>query len=238
MLDREGHQKDFRPAVLDLTSEKGITDELALAKHGVLGIAIPDLRSDTSFSRQMHQVTRGSPDAFVAAYRSGVPLLVAVRAFYEAMDTPAPLLETVDTGGRWCDRYTTEDIRRIRDDEVKRITQVLAGANVVIIDDYFEHGSTLRYSSNILRAAGTESIKALCGQWYRKIDQTDDRRLNTSIDDLLVRWSPLMTMIGHEAAKVAPSTEERTLQEILENDPRGWIRESLDFSIANHYIST
>ena len=77
MIDKEGHQKDFRPAVLDLTREKDITDELCLAKHGIIG-TMPDLWADTSFSRQMHQVTRNQPDAFVAPYRSGIPLLAAV----------------------------------------------------------------------------------------------------------------------------------------------------------------
>lgn len=236
MIDKEGHQKDFRPAVLDLTREKDITDELCLAKHGIIG-TMPDLWADTSFSRQMHQVTRNQPDAFVAPYRSGIPLLAAVRAFYEAMDKPTPLFETIDTGGRWCDTYTAGDVRTIQDNEVKRLAKVVAGARVVIIDDYFESGLTLRLSSDILRSAGAESIKALCGQWYRKIDETNDRRLNTSIGDLLVYKSSLMTMIGQEAAEVEPSTQECTLQEVLANDSHSRIRrQSFDYYTAQHYI--
>ena len=236
MVDAEGHQKDFRPAVLDLTKPEYITDELCLAQQGILG-TFSELQSDTSFARQMHLLVKDKPDAFIAIHRSGVPILDAVKSFYETLGLGVPVLDTVDPGGRWC-TYGVRERQTLHNSETVRLGNIIAGANVAIVDDFFEHGSTLRISSNIIRNAGAQSIKALCGRWYRKIDQTNDRKANTTSDILRGRWSALMRNIGIASAAVDPSSNARSLQEVLANDPDGYIRDSFDFYINEHFIST
>ncbi len=217
MLDKEGHQADYRTSIINFNSSKRVRDEVFVAKVGVVAFD-SDYRSDTSFTQQMHEVDKNRPDAVIATYRSAVPILSAIQGYYDELGVPVPILGHVDVSRELADSYhwSSDQETRTRDNEISRLAKIVAGCNVVVIDEFLSSGSAISTAAEIAQAAGVASVRGIAGHWYRKIPTTPELYDPAAIK---ATYHTFMHTVGVSAAQI-PRQESKpvlTVKQVTNN---------------------
>ncbi len=214
MLDQEGHQASQRLGLIHLSSDN-IHDEILAAR---VGVQSPAYYSDTSFSQQMHFANSSSnPDVILATYRSAVPVLVAVQGYYEGSGLHVPVLAHVEAS--FMKRVEWPDHRALRQAEIERLSELLCSKSVMIIDQTFGGGGTLKRASQIATAAGATSVIGMVGYWYGSLMSVQHEE--TSFPPAETLWhgehEAFMYEVGRAAAEVAidPKDKAPTLEKVV-----------------------
>lgn len=198
MLDEDGHQANLRLNIVDLLGDR--RRELIAANVGVHRV-IEELLCDTSFAQQMHAVYAQRPDSILATFRSAAPTLWAVKAFYDSAGIPTPQLDVVDVSRELhSDRGATDKQLMAKfENETHRLSNIVFGRHVVVIDEYYEHGTALWRAGRIVQNAGAVSVHGMLGRWYKTISDNLRER-----DAVIAAHRDFMTDIGHLAADISP----------------------------------
>lgn len=212
MVDSEGHQANFGSSVMNLLSEGNtFFDQETL--NGRLHSYMDEYRGDTSFSQQMHEImtsNRLPPDVILATQRSAVPVLDAVEGYCAELDICLPVLETIDVSRESVGRFykTTSEIREEQkkkaEYEIGRLSGILPGAKVAIIDEFCSTGSALWQAGYIAENAGATEIAGIVGYWYRKIPQ----QLPNNPEVIRETYRDFMFKIGQLAAQTPKQTKK------------------------------
>jgi phosphoribosylpyrophosphate synthetase len=214
MLDQEGHQANQRLGLIHLSGDN-LHDELLAAK---VGVQSPAYYTDTSFSQQMHSAnSASSPDVILATYRSAVPVLAAVQGYYEGSNRRVPVLSHVEAS--FMKRVEWHGHEALRQAEIERLSELVCNKSVLVIDQTFGNGGTLKRAGKIATAAGAASVIGMVGYWYGNL--MDERHEETPFPPAESLWhgehEAFMYKVGRAAAEVAIDRKDTapTLEEVI-----------------------
>lgn len=201
MLDKEGHQSSHRLGLIDFTNSTTTIEGLIAANVGVISLISGDDLTDNSFAQQMHLANAWKPDVVVTTYRSAMPVLNALRGYYDALGVSAPLLEHVDVSRRH--RRSNFDYDMLFVTESNRLRKTVEGARTLVIDQYFNSGRSLYEAGRICAAAGSTAITGMAGYWYGDVyDQPVDHSTYPDAATVSMLHAEFMYQIGIQAAEI------------------------------------
>lgn len=201
MLDKEGHQSGYRLNLIDFTDRTSTVEGLVGANIGVHNLISGEDLTDNSFAQQMHLAAAREPDVIVATYRSALPILNAIRGYYDACGRPVPILEYVDVSRRH--RETHFNFDGLFQTESDRLNRVVEGARTLVIDQYFNSGHSLRDSAKILTVAGASAVTGIVGHWYGDLlDESASRPTYPAAGTVTRLHANFMYQVGLQAAAV------------------------------------
>lgn len=148
------------------------------------------------------------PDIILFPYKSAVPVVDSVRAYYEELGLPLPDLAVVNTKednrideyedrGRFGVRRSSSVSDAILEREVPSLIPLVEGKSVAIIDHYIESMATLLRAEHIARSAGARFVnRPFAANWYHRARAED-----IDFENLSSIHSEHMRNIGHAAAQ-------------------------------------
>jgi hypothetical protein len=152
------------------------------------------------------------PDAFLFTVFSAIPVVDAIKAYYEELGQPPPELVPA-LGKRPVYRYSKILKQQIANRE-SFLGSSVAGATVAIIDQYVDKGETVNVAAASAYEAGAVACYAVTKhtQWYERTSYRPDKRSNRHnalLRDSIDRMSSpimsdrvLMRRIGLATARV------------------------------------
>lgn len=164
---------------------------------------LPLHKYDTSFTRQINEVysqESPEPDVVFGTVKSGIPPLDAVRGFLDARNMPHPLFLPMHVNQWFSFQYYSPDIFNVAAHYrgsvwAGKLKPVLAGANVLVIEEFVRTGHTLEVCGRIAQMAGAASVIGLRGRWY-----DNAYRQHIDMKSLSSKHVSFMRRIGQQAA--------------------------------------
>lgn len=178
------------------------------------------IRVQRSFGGNMAKMLLSHPDVFLFTHKSAIPLADSVRGYYEEIGVKVPEFGVVNTKdedgaseeytrGTWnweqsARHYDFDSVRRdvvvVR--EVRKLTDLLQGRSVAIIDQMISEGVTIRTAMDIADEAGAVIVsRPEDAKWYN-----DAREKDIDFQALSSTHKEFLTRVGRSAAQVDVTT--------------------------------
>lgn len=181
--------RSTNPAVLSENPERP-SAACYLEASRDLSLLFQDHRFDTSFTRQIKDVTRDyeilskdlvePPGVFLFTAFSAIPFADMVRSYYSAAGESLPQIGHIRASRR--KSWATEEAQHR---EASRLLNMVDECNhICVVEEYVSRGQTLKLASNILSLAGVEHVTAIRGRWDSDRNSPREVKLHKMSSDL------------------------------------------------------
>ena len=157
-----------------------------------------DTGDDTSLpSLMMALHDNNPPDVYALTAMSAIPVADALRGYYGELGLPEPSIVAVHANKTISRAPADTQICAVKK-EVERLTPLVGGRTVALIDQYVATGGTLRLARYMLHKAGAKRTRSDSRtRWYDQAARGD-----VDVENLTSTHADLMHAIGKQAAKI------------------------------------